>query len=288
MQNAILEYRSAMTNNRTYALNTFKYKLKDPMAWMTKELFIVDEGSMVGDKLLTDIMTFNVPVLLVGDPNQLAPVNDSTVFDKCDYYLSDIVRQAQDSPVIWLSQQILIGKLPMGTFGTCQVRNGGIVDNEFMFADQVLADTNKVRESLNTYIRNLRFNGHVQRPFERRDKIICRTNSTLVSTLGYSLTNGAQGTIAEIYHADTTGTYLQLKMHTDDLGDFTYQCTTHPEYFKPEIRPPRIEHAYAITVHLSQGSEWDNIIYVVSGSCNKSSLYTAVTRAKQGVLVALQ
>ena len=71
-------------------------------------------------------------------------------------------------------------------------------------------------------------------------------------------------------------------MHTDELGDFRYLCTTHPEYFKPENRPPKIEYAYAITVHLSQGSEWDNVIYVVSNGCSKPSLYTAVTRAKQG------
>lgn len=289
MSSAIDEYNRAMTADRVYAVNDYNYRLKQPSAWREKCLFIVDEGSMVGDKLLNDILTFNVPVLLVGDPNQLDPVNDRTVFTKCDYYLTEIVRQAQDSPVIWLSQQILNGKLPAGTFGTCQVRWGGVADNEIMFANQVLTDTNVTRDSLNEYIRKLWFGNQLPvSPFVRHDKIICRTNSMINSDSGYTLTNGAQGIISDIYNVDCTGTYLKLKMHTEELGDFVYQCTTHPEYFKPEQRPPKIEYAYAITVHLSQGSEWDRIIYVVSNGGSKSALYTAVTRAKQGVLVALQ
>lgn len=289
IQHAMREYQTAMKEQRTYVTDNYKYKLKEPWTWSSKELFIVDEGSMVGEKLLQDILTFGVPVLLVGDPNQLDPVNDVSVFSDCDYYLSEIVRQAQGSPVIWLSQQILSGYLPQGTYGTCQVRKGGISDAEFAYADQVLTDTNKTRESLNTYLRKLWFNNQpLIAPFVRNDKIICRTNSMMESDYGYALTNGAQGLIADIYNVDLTGTYLEIKMHTDELGDFRYLCTTHPEYFKPENRPPKIEYAYAITVHLSQGSEWDNVIYVVSNGCSKPSLYTAVTRAKQGVLVALQ
>lgn len=290
MESSIREYRQAMEYHQIYAPYEYKYKLKPRSKLAPFQLFIVDEGSMVGGKLLADILSFNVPVLLVGDPNQLQPVNDTSVFDKCDYYLTEIVRQAQDSPVIWLSQQILARHIPLGVFGTCQVRQGGISDEEFMYADQVLADTNTVRSDLNTYLRNLYFKGsteHTRLPFIRNDKIICRTNSTIVSSSGFALTNGAQGTISNIYHTDLSGTFLDILMDGADLGMFHYKCTAHPEYFKPEKRPPKIEHAYAITVHLSQGSEWNNVIYVVSNGGGRSSLYTAITRAKQGVLVTI-
>lgn len=285
MINQILNY-----NNLDVKLedDAYEYTLKPADSFKKIKLFIVDEGSMVGEKLLDDIMSFGVPVLLVGDPNQLDPVNDNTVFDKCDYYLTEIVRQAQDSPVIWLSQQVLNGSIPTGTFGTCQVRYGGIADNEFMYANQVLADTNKTRESLNSYMRKLWFKGRTtNKQFRKGDKIICRTNSLITSDAGFTLTNGAQGVITEIKNSELQGTLINCIMHTDELGDFTFVGAAHPERIAPECRPPKIEHAYAITVHLSQGSEWDNVIYVPSKYMDKARLYTAVTRAKQGVLVAL-
>ena len=266
----------------------YEYELKSPTSFLKYKLFIIDEGSMVGGKLLADILSFNVPVLLVGDPNQLDPVDDTTVFDECDYYLTEIVRQAQDSPIIWLSQQILNGKMPMGTFATCQVRYGGLADAEIMYANQILTDTNATRQDLNTYIRNLWFDGNVgSKVFKEKDKIICRTNSPIESTLGFTLTNGAQGIIKHILSAKMQNSMIECVMSTDELGDFTLKGAVHPERFAPEIRPPKIEHAYAITVHLSQGSEWDNVIYVASKYSRRPNMYTAVTRAKQSVLVTI-
>lgn len=267
----------------------YEYKLKSPESFYKMKLFIIDEASMVGKQLLADLLTFNVPILLVGDPNQLDPINDETVFDKCDYYLTEIVRQSYNSPVIWLSQQILSGALPNGMFGNCQVRTGGISDNEFFYANQVLTDTNATRDSLNKYMRLLQFNGKRQRNlFVEGDKIICRTNSLITSDLGFSLTNGAQGTIKTIMRSEDRGSLITCSMHTDELGNFDFVGTAFPERFSPECRPPKIEYAYAITVHLSQGSEWDNVIYVLNRRFyTKSGMYTAVTRAKHSVLVAI-
>jgi exodeoxyribonuclease V alpha subunit len=50
-----------------------------------------------------------------------------------------------------------------------------------------------------------------------------------------------------------------------------------------------IELAYAITTHKAQGSEYDNVIYVMAQSVlfmlSRENLYTAVTRAKHSVHV---
>jgi exodeoxyribonuclease-5 len=76
-------------------------------------------------------------------------------------------------------------------------------------------------------------------------------------------------------------------MSTPDLGDFSFIGTTRPELFPARIRPPKIEYGYALTVHLSQGSEWPNVIYQQSSFIKKSAMYTAITRAKESVLIAL-
>jgi exodeoxyribonuclease V alpha subunit len=47
--------------------------------------------------------------------------------------------------------------------------------------------------------------------------------------------------------------------------------------------------AYAVTTHKAQGSEFENVIYVIGRSLyrmlNRRNLYTAVTRARQSVKI---
>ena len=263
-----------------------KFMLKDPNTFDDKQLFIIDEGSMVGGKLLKDILSFNVPVLMVGDPNQLAPVNDTIVYNTCDYYLDEIVRQAAGSPVIWLSQQALHGSIRQGMYGNCMVRKGEPEDGELMYADIVLTDTNKRRFSLNTKMRQLYFNCEVESWLEEGDHVICRSNSPEYrSTMGFMLTNGTQGVVEEIKHRNEVA--AEFRMSNLDLGSYTLTGTGYPTKFPPKKRPPKIELGYAITVHLSQGSEWCNVIYDVSSDLTRKSLYTAITRAKESLLITL-
>ena len=39
--------------------------------------------------------------------------------------------------------------------------------------------------------------------------------------------------------------------------------------------------AYALTIHKSQGSEYDNCLITMSGNLERSATYTAVTRTKK-------
>ena len=53
----------------------------------------------------------------------------------------------------------------------------------------------------------------------------------------------------------------------------------------------KFEFAYAISIHLSQGSEWDTVfIYdedYGSAEYRKKALYTAITRAKKNLILAI-
>ena len=287
-ENLIDIVKSSVENNKNYGEATPSFVLRDSSDFSQYDLFIVDEGSMVGSKLLDDLTALGKPILLVGDPNQLPPVNDFTVFKHCDYYLDEIVRQAQGSPVIWLSQQVLHGNIQVGNYGSCQVRKNDPTDYELQYADEVLVDTNELRTTFNNRMRTLFV--HPRTPFEAftvGEKIICRTNTHISSSNDFVLTNGAQGVISKIRHIHDNGKLIDLVMSTDELGDFTFIGTNSSHLFPIKIRPPRIEYAYAVTVHLSQGSEWNNVIYKVGNHMKKSSLYTAITRAKNSVLVVI-
>lgn len=284
---AALDYSNQ--TNLTFESDETEFVLKDSCEFQGVSLFIIDEGSMVGEKLLADLMSFGNKILLVGDPNQLPPVNDKSVYNRCDYYLEEIVRQAQGSPVIWLSQQVLSGNISLGTFGTSQIRKEPATESELLFADEVLTDTNVSRTDLNMKIRSLSMDFRsLGSQFAAGDKIICRTNTNIFSSSGFSLTNGAQGKITKIKHTRNKGELIDLVMTTEELGDFSFIGTSAPEKFPPKLRPPKVEYGYALTVHLSQGSEWDNVIYRITRRLSRSAMYTAITRAKNSVLVVLE
>jgi len=75
-------------------------------------LIIVDEASMISTELYDDLCSFNIKLLFVGDPGQLEPVGDNpNLMKDCDFTLSKIHRQAEDSPIIVFATRIRLGNL---------------------------------------------------------------------------------------------------------------------------------------------------------------------------------
>ena len=66
------------------------------------ELLVLDECSMVNEDMLKDLLSFNVPMLVLGDPGQLPPINGvgALVGNKPNVLLTQIHRQAADNPII--------------------------------------------------------------------------------------------------------------------------------------------------------------------------------------------
>jgi exodeoxyribonuclease V alpha subunit len=82
---------------------------------------------------------------------------------------------------------------------------------------------------------------------------------------------------------------------TIDVGDRVITIPPWLEYLDEtgvvRVSDPRlhIEHAYAITTHKSQGSEYEGVVYFICAAAPfnqcRPNFYTAVTRAKSQVLV---
>jgi exodeoxyribonuclease V alpha subunit len=50
----------------------------------------------------------------------------------------------------------------------------------------------------------------------------------------------------------------------------------------------QVDHAWAITIHKSQGSEFPNVVLIIDGSddfISKELIYTGITRAKKGLIL---
>ena len=76
-----------------------------------------------------------------------------------------------------------------------------------------------------------------------------------------------------------------------DMGQMTIQIK-HKTVLMQNAWLEEIMPAYAVTVHKSQGSEFDNVIIIVpqnpSSLLDRSMIYTAVTRAKKNVFILSQ
>ncbi len=79
------------------------------------DVIFVDEASMVGTQIATDLLTIGLPIVFIGDGNQLPPVQDTfgVPLGAPTTKLTEIVRQASDSGVLKLSRYVLNnGALP--------------------------------------------------------------------------------------------------------------------------------------------------------------------------------
>src|SRR5450631_4054023 len=118
------------------------FELWDDAPASKAKLIVIDECSMVDADLGRDLMSFGVPVLVLGDPAQLPPIQGGGFFTDTepDAMLTEVHRQAQDDPIVRLSMDIRAGNaLAEGTYGETQVvRRDELDPQRVIAADQVL------------------------------------------------------------------------------------------------------------------------------------------------------
>jgi AAA domain-containing protein len=117
-------------------------------------LLIVDECSMVGETVGRHLLSFGVPILVLGDPFQLRPPDGCGFFTVAapDTMLTEIHRQGRDNPIIRMSMIVREGgRLDIGRYGKSQVvplHND--VEDDF---EQTLVGCNDTRRWLNSWQR---------------------------------------------------------------------------------------------------------------------------------------
>lgn len=300
-------------------MDTYLNKPKKVLKFVPKptpdiELFVIDEGSMVPWHMRQEIESRGIPVIVTGDLDQLPPVGDKPAYLIGDdvMVLTEIMRQALNSPIIYLSQRAKYG-LPIhcGLYGNYYNQEVLVIERnqvtpEMLLNSQViLCSKNKTRDNLNREVRSLKgYSGMLPRFGE---KLICRKNNYDKQVEDITLANGLMGYV--ISEPDVSGLN---KDHTFRL-DFQPFITHRPftdlyadfKYFNGDAETRRMikddymgyhpgekfELAYAITVHASQGSQYDCGMYfeeyLGGGTEVQRKLnYTAISRfAKRMIYV---
>src|SRR6187401_554151 len=252
------------------------------------ELIIIDECSMVDAELGRDLLSFGVPVLVLGDPAQLPPIQGGGFFTEAepDAMLTEVHRQAQDDPIVRLSMDVRAGVyIETGRYGETNVlRKADLDPQRVLEADQVLVGRNITRRSYNKRIRERR--GFEDDMPSAGDKLVCLRNNRRKG-----LFNGGLWTIKE--RPRPRRQILRMHLRPDDAAsDRVVKVSVRPECFTGGIEalvwPQRkkydeFDFGYVLTVHKAQGSQWDDVVLFDESFAFPDSrerwLYTGITRA---------
>lgn len=277
---------------------------------------IVDEASMIDIKLMDKLLkslSNNTALILVGDHNQLPSVGPGNVLkDILDtniksVRLKKIFRQAKESNIVVNAHRINDGLYPI-----LNQKN-----KDFFFIDsntknfeknlldlvkfrlpnyykldpindiQILAPgkkslwgvvniNNLCQNELNKNPNSIKINNKI---FKLNDKVMqVRNNYDLISLDPGNFEDGVyNGDIGRIIDIDKEREELKVEFYDGNIVS----------YKKEDIKD--LDLSYAITIHKSQGSEFDCVLIPMMSTSymllNRNLLYTAITRAKKLVIL---
>ena len=275
---------------------TPSFELWDGAPASNAELIIIDECSMVDAELGRDLMSFGVPVLVLGDPAQLPTIQGGGFFTEAepDVMLTEVHRQARDNPIIRLSMHVRAGEqLAIGDYGATQVvRKDALDPQRVIDTEQVLVGRNATRRAYNGRMRERR--GFKSALPEAGDKLVCLRNNRKKG-----LFNGGLWRVKE--KSPSRKIILKMRLAADEeFGGRDLKVSVRPECFTGGIEdvawPQRKRHdefdfGYVLTVHKAQGSQWDDVVLFDESFAFPESrerwLYTGVTRAAKRLTVVV-
>lgn len=273
------------------------------------KFIIVDETSMIDSELMASLLRgiyHNIKIVFVGDEHQLPSVGPGNVLKDIiasDMFphvrLSNIYRQSDNSYIPVLAQEIkevadyidLENKKDDYNFLECDRKNiklmlknivnrcidKGMNEREMQILAPMYKGENGI-DNLNVILQEL-FNPptpnlnevHIgSLIYRENDKVI-----NLVNNIDQNIFNGDIGYIKSI-NTNKSSEFMVI----DYYGNLV-------TLKKDEV--PTIKHAYAMSIHKSQGSEFNHVIIPMSKEYNRmlynKLLYTGVSRAKKSLVI---
>ncbi len=285
----------------TFAFN--EYNPRNP------RVIIIDETSMVDTYLLNHLLKgiiHDCQIIFVGDENQLPSVGPGNVLSDLinsnqfiTVSLKEIYRQSPNSYIPYLAQEIKetnIGNTffdKKDDFKYIDVKSSQIKETIKQICDlslnkslteddiQLLAPMYKGEngiDNLNILLQE-HFNPKSKNKLEiKHGDVIYRENDKIIQLVNDSDNNVYNGDIGIIETINPNDNKNILEANFD--GNFV-------SYKKEDLI--NIKHAYAISIHKSQGSEFNHVIIPLTMNYSRmlynKLIYTGVTRAKKSLIL---
>ena len=274
---------------------TPSFELWDEAPASKASLIVIDECSMVDAELGRDLLSFGAPVLVLGDPAQLPPIQGGGFFTEAepDAMLTEVHRQAADDPIIHMSMAVREGEwLEPGRYGESEVVRKAELDPErVLAADQVLVGRNATRRAYNARMRERR--GFKDALPQANDKLVCLRNNRRKG-----LFNGGLWVVKQ--RGAPRANTLSLRLQPDEDIGRAVKVSVRRECFTGGIeeldwqqrkRYDEFDYGYVLTVHKAQGSQWDDVVLFDESFAFQDSrarwLYTGITRAARRLTVVM-
>lgn len=238
-------------------------------------ILLLDECSMLDDRIARDLLATGVKIIASGDPGQLPPVKGQQFFNVPDLKLTEIHRQAAESPIIRQAHAVRLGIDYQDDTENFRVVRG-VSPEELRDADTVICWTNNTRHQLNYLIRTAR--GHKASHPEAGETVMCLKNNH-----AHGIYNGATYTLMRDYQPHDFKVIIDVDGEIRTIENACFENIDHVVKTGDSKATP-FGYGYAMTGHKSQGSEWDNIIVIDEYSRRddrEKFLYTCFTRAKE-------
>ena len=277
-------------------------------------LIVIDECSMI-DQTVMASLTLALKgletnqlqhLILVGDPDQLPSVGagniladciDSGVIPVCR--LATIYRQGAESPIITNS-----GKMQRGETDLVYTKEFRHFDGKANWEAMETKDDANMKLAIRCFLANVQKYGMdstvILSPYHKATAISTNAlNKRIQEAVNPDVGQGEIKAMGRIYRKGDK--VMQLKntesLSNGDIGTITYvephASETDPcvrvefengyeqDYVREEL--VQIEHAWAISIHKSQGSQWPNVLVVMpekfTNFLRRNILYTGATRS---------
>jgi exodeoxyribonuclease-5 len=244
------------------------------------KLLLLDEAGMVAVKLAGEIVDMGARIVAACDPDQLGPVDGRSAFQKADATLTEIHRQAWDSPIIRQAHAVREGRPYAADGDAFHVANIWLEDHWRNF-DAILVHRHVTRREANHLSRAVRgFNNEL--PPQPGEPMLCLRNAPAFGVWNggvYALRDYDPARYRIVLEVDGREVAIPQAVIWDaesaDLGGFN----------------TGFDFGYALTVHKAQGSEWPSVLLIDEYPKDdplgrRRWLYTAITRAVKKIVVS--
>ena len=276
---------------------------------------IIDETSMVTTNLFYKFIERHqqdYKITLIGDNNQLPPIEWGFLFSQLLDKVPTIVLKEnhrniegikqntdqliEDSTVVFQNNKefnIQFSNIDYIYDIVQQLHQDGASKDQIKVICPINKSLPELNETLSQY-----FNGDNETVFDTKKKKWTVGDRLMMLKNHYDagIMNGEEGLVLSVnteeievlfdYHLEPHKFSLEAKNYTEDVEDEIDPTWYDMEKIKLDTGILKL--SFAITIHKSQGSEWDHVIVYmpsnyIEGFYSKNLIYTALTRGKKSI-----
>ena len=311
----IYKYIRIVDFNTIPILNPSSTEIKDQ--WVKKvrkhidpryRIIVVFDAVLMNRELLQDLMTFDLPIILLTDPMAIPAPDSYTFSHESNIVLRQLNPDLARNPITYFANKALRGgKLEPGNYDTVSIvpkKNMNLYN--LKSADMIITMSQDVADNINNVYRHRikRFKGNINGPGERVIVMNNMYNHKLVNKdekrIKVSLSKGTVCYISKCNRHSPSTRYVPIELKTEFYYEPFQDLIMDRNYLNGVDTPSRqlipdevvlLKYAYALPVDLTRCDHWDKVTLIIDNndqldpSIQYRFIYNAMIRAHQSMTV---